>query len=526
MFQSKLQTLFLILTLGISNCLPFLSNNLRNLEEAPERQRSSGIVMHISSLPSKFGIGTLGKEAFKFVDFLVNAKQKNWQMLPLGPAEDLGCPYCAKSSYAGNPYFVDLEILVEEKLLELGEASSVFWGKDPSKVDFRILLEKRMKVLEKAFKRFKPDGNYEKFVQENKKWLDDYALYMALKEKFLDASWIEWPEDIRKRTKTALKTYTQELKNRIDLHKFVQFKFYEQFNKLKNYCREKNIKLIGDVPIYVPLDSVDVWASPEIFQLDAELQPIYVSGVPPDAFTADGQRWGNPLYNWDKMKQNNYQWYVDRLGAAGKLFDAIKIDHFRGLESYYAIPASEATARNGKWIKGPDMALINAIKQNLPHIEFIVEDLGFLSREVYELKKNSGFPGMNVLEFAFDGDNSIYLPHNYIRNSVCYAGTHDNEILNKWSKDLPQYSRERAERYLNLPKNANLRKPILRAGMASVSYLFLAQIQDWLGCAGEARMNKPGIVDDTNWVWRAKPGQINDKLAWEIAELTQLYGRW
>ena len=203
MFQSKLQTLFLILTLGISNCLPFLSNNLRNLQEAPERQRSSGIVMHISSLPSKFGIGTLGKEAFKFVDFLVNAKQKNWQMLPLGPAEDLGCPYCAKSSYAGNPYFVDLEILVEEKLLELGEASSVFWGKDPSKVDFRILLEKRMKVLEKAFKRFKPDGNYEKFVQENKKWLDDYALYMALKEKFLDASWIEWPEDIRKRTKTA-----------------------------------------------------------------------------------------------------------------------------------------------------------------------------------------------------------------------------------------------------------------------------------------------------------------------------------
>lgn len=510
--------------LVLSNC-KFLSIERKLAEKPKERERSAGILMHISSLPSKYGIGSLGKEAYNFVDFLVKAKQKNWQMLPIGPAEEMGCAYYSRSSYAGNPYFIDLDMLIEEKLLNLGEVNSMDWGKDESRVDFTILLQKRMKILQKAYENSKPDAKFKAFVEENKGWLDTYALYMSCKEKFDLKAWVDWPEDIKKRKPTAIKKYTTELKDRINFHKWCQFKFYEQFNKLKNYCHEKHIKIIGDVPIYVPLDSADVWGSTEVFQLDKDYQPLAVAGVPPDAFRADGQLWGNPLYNWEKMEKDDFKWYINRLGAAGKLFDVIRIDHFRGLESYYSVPAGETTAINGKWVKGPDMKLINALKKYLPHIEFIAEDLGYLTEEVIAMKEGSGFPGMKILEFAFDKDNSLDLPHNYERNSVCYPGTHDNEVLNKWSKDLPQVERDRAERYFNLEKDTNLRKTILRAGMASVSYLFVAQMQDWLGLGGEARMNKPGIVDDVNWRWRVKKEQLTDKLAEEIAYLTQLYAR-
>lgn len=482
--------------------------------------------MHITSLPSNYGIGTLGKEAYKFADFLVKAKQKNWQMLPLGPTGYGDSPYQSTSSYAGNPYMIDLDVLIEEKLLKEDEVKKVNWGSDLSHVDFGNMWEKRFPVLEKAYKRFKPNKEYEAFCKKNKDWLDDFSLFMSVKEKFKNGQWTEWPQDIKLRQKAAMDKYTKELADKINFHKFIQFKFYEQFDKLKDYCHNKGLKLIGDVPIYVPLDSSDVWANPSIFQLDKKLTPLAVAGVPPDAFTADGQLWGNPLYDWNKMAKDNYKWFINRLRATGNLFDVIRIDHFRGLESYWSVPYGDKTARNGKWVKGPDMGLIKAIHRDLPNLEFIAEDLGYLTPEVLALREGSGFPGMKVLEFAFDTrEKSDYLPHTYVTNTVCYAGTHDNEVLMKWQQDIPPEDRDLAERYLGLAKGADLRMPILRAGMASVSYLFVAQLQDYLGLDGSSRMNRPGIMDGKNWLWRATSEQINDKLANEIAYLTKLYAR-
>ena len=502
------------------------SKELRGLVDMKKRERSAGILMHITSLPSKYGIGTLGEEAYKFVDFLVKAKQKNWQMLPLGPTGYGDSPYQSSSSYAGNPYMIDLDILLKEKLLKEKEVTSVFWGNDPKKVDFGNMFEKRFIVLEKAYGRFKTNKKYEKFIKDNKDWLDDYALYMAIKQKFKYVQWTEWPEDIKLRKPAAIKKYIHQLSDQIDFHKFIQFKFYEQFDKLKNYCHSKGIKLIGDVPIYVPLDSSDVWANPSIFQLNDKLEPLAVAGVPPDGFTADGQLWGNPLYDWDKMAKDDYKWFINRLRATGKLFDVIRIDHFRGLESYWSVPYGDKTAKNGKWVKGPGFGLINAIHKYLSDLEFIAEDLGYLTKEVLELRNGSGFPGMKILEFAFDvREESDYLPHTYTENSVCYPGTHDNEVLVQWQNDIPKEDRSYAERYLSLPQGSDLRLPILRAGLSSVSYLFVAQLQDYLGLGGESRMNRPGIMDGKNWLWRATSDQINDNLANEIAYLTQLFAR-
>ena len=520
--MSKIKTsLLLIFLISFSTCV-----NLRGLSATTNRPRSAGVLMHITSLPSNYGIGTLGIEAYKFADFLVKAKQKNWQMLPLGPTGYGDSPYQSTSSYAGNPYMIDLDVLIAEKLLKEDEVKTVFWGNDENKVDFGNMWTKRYAVLKKAFKRFKPTTAYETFVNKNKDWLEDFALFMSVKEKFGFGQWTEWPEDIKLRKPNAIQKYTKELTDKINFHKFIQYKFYEQFDKLKSYCHNKGLKLIGDVPIYVPLDSSDVWANPSIFQLDEKLTPLAVAGVPPDAFTADGQLWGNPLYDWDKMAKDNYKWFINRLRATGNLFDVIRIDHFRGLESYWSVPYGDKTARNGVWVKGPDMGLIKAIRKDLPDIEFIAEDLGYLTPEVLALREGSGFPGMKVLEFAFDTrEKSDYLPHTYVTNTVCYAGTHDNEVLVKWQRDIPPEDRNLAERYLGLPKDADLRYPILRAGMASVSYLFVAQLQDYLGLGGEARMNRPGIMDGKNWLWRATHDQINDKLAEEIAYLTTLYAR-
>ena len=349
---------------------------------------------------------------------------------------------------------------------------------------------------------------------------------MSVKEKFGFGQWTEWPDDIKLRKPAAIEKYKKELADKINFHKFIQFKFYEQFDKLKDYCHKKGLKLIGDVPIYVPLDSSDVWASPEIFQLDSKLTPLAVAGVPPDAFTADGQLWGNPLYDWEKMGKDNYKWFINRLRATGKLFDVIRIDHFRGLESYWSVPYGDKTAKNGHWVKGPDMGLIKAIHKSLPNLEFIAEDLGYLTPEVLALREGSGFPGMKILEFAFDArEKSDYLPHTYLPNTVCYAGTHDNEVLVQWQKDISQEERWFCERYFGLPGGTDLRLPILRGGLASVAYLFIAQMQDYIGLGGESRMNIMGISGGRNFKWRATKEQINDKLAEDIAHLTQLYGR-
>jgi 4-alpha-glucanotransferase len=517
----KIQSILLfIVIISLSMCA-----NLRGLL-TKGKPRSAGILMHITSLPSNYGIGTLGAEAFKFVDFLVKAKQKNWQMLPVNPTGYGDSPYLTISSYAGNPYMIDLDVLISEKLLEESEVMSVFWGDNETQVDFGNMWDKRYVILEKAFKRFKPNENYDTFIDENKDWLDDYALFMALKEKFDNKEWTEWPEDIKLRGPNSIERYNKELADKINFHKFIQFKFYEQFHKLRDYCHKRGIKLIGDVPIYVPLDSCDVWANPEIFQLDSDMIPTAVAGVPPDVFSEDGQLWGNPLYDWDKMAKDDYKWFINRLRSMANLFDVIRIDHFRGLASYWSIPNNETTAKNGKWIKGPDMGLIKALHRELPDTEFIAEDLGYLTPEVIALREGSGFPGIKVLEFAFDArEKSDYLPFTYIANSVCYAATHDNEVLIQWQKVIPPEDRKKVERYFGLAKDTDLRMPILRAGMASVSYLFVAQLQDYLGLGAESRMNRPGTSDGKNWLWRATREQINDKLAKEIAHLTTIYSR-
>ena len=493
------------------------------------KQRGAGILMHITSLPSNYGIGTLGKEAFRFVDFLFKSKQKYWQILPIGPTgigDNPNNPYSLTCSYAGNTYMIDLDILISEKLLKEEEVKNEFWGEDLTKVDYNIQYNKRLPILEKAFNRFKPNSAYNEFIKENQFWLDDYALYISLKEKFENKIWLFWPEDIKLRRQDAQKRYKKECENKINLIKFIQFKFYEQFNKLRKYTTEKNIKLIGDVPIYVPLDSSDIWTNPKNFQLDSNLNPLQVSGYPPDFFSPDGQLWSNPCYDWDFMAKDDYKWYINRLKYNSKFYDIIRIDHFRGLESYWSIPYGEKTGKNGKWVKGPGMDLINLIKKNLPYIDFIAEDLGFLTKEVLELKDKSGFPGMKILQYAFNAkEKSIYLPYFYDVNTVCYTGTHDNEVLVKWQNELSFEDRKFCEKYCGLNSGADLRYPVIREGMKSVSFLFIVQFQDYLGLGGESRMNVMGIDNGKNWRWRTKPEEINDNLAGEIAHLTKLYGR-
>lgn len=490
-----------------------------------ERTRKAGILMHITSLPSKYGIGTLGQEAFKFVDFLVKAKQTVWQLLPIHPTGYGDSPYQAFSTFAGNPYMIDLDALISEGLLTKQEVNAVSWGADPSVVDYGILYKERMELLRKAHKRFQPGRDYIDFVTFND-WITDYVTFMTCKDLYNNSHWTTWPEHIRKKGRAAVNDFLSEHSLEVKFHYFLQYKFFEQFNKLRDYAHEKGIQLLGDVPIYVPYDSVDTWANPTLFQFDQSGKPLAVAGVPPDAFTADGQLWGNPLYNWPVHKSTHFEWWIKRLSFLGGLFDIIRIDHFRGLESYWKVPAGDTTARNGEWVKGPGMDFINAVKEKLPNIQFIAEDLGYLTPEVLALREGSAFPGMKILQFAFDPrEPSDYLPHTYDKNSVCYTGTHDNDTLMSWQKALSDEDRAFAEKYLGLEKGADLRWPLLRAGMSSTSNLFIAPLQDYLGLGGEARMNRPGIMDGKNWIWRSTPGQIPEDLAEKIADLTVLYNR-
>ena len=524
MAKNFLKTSFFLILLLINIIIS--NSNQENVYLNKSKGRRSGILMHITSLPSKYGIGTLGKESYNFVDFLSKSKQKEWQMLPIGPTGFGDSPYQSFSSFAGNQYLIDLDILIEEGLLEQNEVNSENWGSDPRYVDFGQLYISRDKVLRKAFNRFKENEDFINFDIQQQYWLDDYSLFISIKKHFNEKSWVEWPKDIKLREKKSLEKYKKELEKEIQYQKFLQFKFNEQFQKLRKYCHSKGITIIGDVPIYVPLDSADTWSNPELFQLDEEGNPLAVAGVPPDAFTADGQLWGNPLYNWDKMKGNNFEWWIKRLRATGEKFDTIRIDHFRGLESYWAVPYGDKTARNGKWIKGPDVDFIDALHEQLPDINFIAEDLGYLTKEVLNLRNYSGYPGMKLLQFAFDSrEASDYLPYTYPTNSVCYIGTHDNDSIEGWQKALSPEDRELAERFLNVPPGGDLRIPILRAGFASVSDLFVGTMQDYLALDSGARMNRPGITDGKNWIWRALPDEINDNLAKEIAEMTILFGR-
>ena len=487
--------------------------------------RSSGILMHITSLPGKYGVGTMGAEAFAFVDFLKKAGQSKWQLLPLTPTGYGDSPYQSCSTFAGNPYLIDLPKLVEEGLLTREEIDSVTWCAREDRVDFGIQYNNKNRVLRLAYNRFAGGGEFERFCVENGSWLPDFALFMALKDA-TGKSWYDWEDGLKFRDPDAIWNARNKLKDEIRFYSFVQYVFSRQWNALRGYAKDAGISIIGDVPIYVPYDSVEVWASPELFQLDATLRPTDVAGVPPDAFTADGQLWGNPLYRWDEMRRDGYSWWLRRLAAAGKWYDTVRLDHFRGFESYWAVPYGAPNARGGHWVKGPGMDFITTLKKGLPGLSLIAEDLGYLTQEVLDLRDNSGYPGMKVLGFAFDSrEPSDYLPHTYTRNSVCYTGTHDNMTTRQWfdtaDADAVAYARE----YMCLNEAEGDVWGTIRTAMATVSDMAIVPMQDYLDLGAQARMNFPGTLTDANWTWRAEAGFMTDELSERIRRLTRLYGR-
>ena len=485
--------------------------------------RSSGILLAISSLPSPYGIGTLGKEAYRFVDFLKAAGQKYWQILPLGPTSYGDSPYTSPSMFAGNPYFIDLDMLAEEGLIYDEDLKGIDWGKDRTKVDYGKIYENRFNVLRKAFGRARDKYTDEisSFCCENERWLKDYALYMAVKSHFDMKAWTEWPDEIRTRNIEALEKYSLLLKDDVDFWIFTQYMFFKQWNALRAYAQDQGIQFIGDVPIYVAMDSADVWSEPHFFQLDDQCIPKNVAGVPPDDFTADGQLWGNPLYDYDAMRADGFGWWIRRIDGAKKLYDVIRIDHFRGFESYWAVPFGDKTAKNGHWEKGPGMDLVGVLTSWFPGIRFIAEDLGYSTPEVKKLLDDSGLPGMKVLEFAFDTrEDSSYLPHCCIFNSCCYIGTHDNNTVLGWLESLSKQDRLFAEKYMHITEEEGWPYGMIRTGMSTASDLFVVQMQDLLELGADARMNVPGNPLG-NWKWRMTKYPSAKKLR----DITQLYRR-
>lgn len=483
--------------------------------------------MPISSLPSNYGIGTFGKEAYKFADFLAAAGQKAWQLLPLGPTSYGDSPYASFSTFAGNPYFIDLDLLIEDGLLKKAEVEAVDWGSDPMNVDYGKIYYNRFDILRLACSRGwdRDAAEITRFREQNAGWLPDYALFMALKRHFGMVSWTLWPdEDVRLRKPGRLEHYRTLLDADVRLFTWIQYTFYKQWDKLRDYVHSLGIEIIGDLPIYVALDSSDVWADPRSFLLDEKNIPTCVSGVPPDYFCEDGQLWGNPIYDWARMKGDGYGWWIRRIEGAKKLYDVIRIDHFRGFESYWSVPAGAETARDGEWLKGPGMDLVGVLKGWFPHARFIAEDLGYLTDGVRKLLSDSGFPGMKLLQFAFGSEDGDYLPHSYGYNSICYIGTHDNPTLKQWLGLLKKKELAFAKKYCALSEEEGYDRGILRMGQLSPSMLFVAEIQDYLGLADGCRINTPGVVEG-NWRWRLLPGELTSKLAKDIRELTARYGR-
>ena len=483
--------------------------------------------MPMSSLPSPYGIGTMGKSAYSFVDFLKAAGQKYWQLLPLGPTSYGDSPYSSFSTYAGNPYYIDLDLLIRDGLLKKAEVESVDWGRDPQRVDYGKIFEARFRVLRLAFARGeKFRQQVEAFRRENAWWLENYALYMAVKAHFGMLSWTQWPEEeIRLHKPEAVERYREQLREDVDFYVFLQFLFFRQWEALRAYALKKGVRFIGDVPIYVALDSADVWSEPHFFQLDGENVPTEVAGVPPDAFTEDGQLWGNPLYNWEAMKADGYGWWIRRIDGVKKLYDVIRIDHFRGFESYWAVPYGETTAKNGHWKPGPGMDLVGVLTSWFADLEFIAEDLGYTTPEVQKLLEDSKLPGMRILEFAFDAHGeSDYLPFHCPVNSVCYVGTHDNETVRGWLKVTPAGDRKYAARYMHLTGDEGWCWAFIRTGMGTASRLFVAQMQDVLELPGSCRMNTPGIPSG-NWQWRMKPDALSKELAKKLRSYTETFRR-
>ena len=489
--------------------------------------RTSGVLMHISSLPGNTGIGTLGIEAYKFVDFLKKSGQTYWQVLPLCPTSYGDSPYQSFSTFAGNPYFIDFDLLCEDGLLKKSDYSRISWCTNPERIDFSKIYKNRFNVLKKAYNNFDlSKKDYIEFCNTNIFWLDDFGLYMALKNAFNGKPWNEWTTELKVRKTDAISKAKIELKDEIEFQKFIQYLFFVQWKKLKKYDNDNGVFIIGDIPIYVAGDSADVWANPKQFLLDEDCNPIEVAGCPPDAFSEDGQLWGNPLYDWEYMKDDNYSWWKKRIKHQYSLCDVIRIDHFRGFEAYYCIPADSKTAKIGEWRKGPGIEFFREIEKDLGKMNIIAEDLGFLTPAVKKMLKQSKYPGMKVLQFAFDTDEeNDYLLHNFTKNSVAYVGTHDNDtIIGYMTKTAPRKTRKRAKEYLRLTRKEGYNWGMMKAIWSSNSDTAIVTMQDLLGLGNEARMNYPSTVED-NWQWRAKPDYLSDELAEKIRHYTALYQR-
>ena len=489
--------------------------------------RKSGILLAISSIPSKYGIGTFSKEAYEFVDFLEKAGQKLWQILPLGPTGYGDSPYQSFSTFAGNPYYIDLEEFIEKGFLTEKECAESDFT-DGAYVDYEKIFHTKFALLKKAYKNSNvhEDPEFHAFVDQNKHWLNDYALYMAVKDSLGGICWTEWDEDIKLRRQEALHNYGVRLVDEIRFYQFQQYYFVKQWKALKKYANDKGIEIIGDIPIYVAFDSADTWARPDLFQFDHECKPVAVAGCPPDAFSETGQLWGNPLYRWDYMKQTGYEWWIERIRYCCELYDIVRIDHFRGFDEYYSIPYGDETAMNGHWEQGPGYELFQAIKNRLGEVKVIAEDLGFLTPTVIELVEKTGYPGMKVLQFAFDSrEESDYLPHNYPKNSIVYTGTHDNDTTLSWYDSLDKEDRAYAKNYLDLSNKKKVCEKMVKMALASVSDTAVIPMQDYLELGGEARMNTPSTLG-INWKWRLVPGQANDELAEKICSWTKLFSRY
>lgn len=491
-----------------------------------ELTRGAGILMPVSSLPSKYGIGTLGKAAYDFVDDLVRAGQKYWQVLPIGPTSFGDSPYQSFSTYAGNPYFIDLDLLIEEGLLQRQEVETIRWYEKEDQVSYELLWEYRYSVLKAAFERsdHEKTKEYRDFMEREKDWISSYSLYMACKEHFGNREWLSWKKDIRDRKMEALISYQVMLEKEIRFWEFVQYKFWQQWDRLHAYANEKGIQIIGDIPIYVALDSADVWVHPEQFLLDENHEPTVVAGCPPDAFSDEGQKWGNPIYDWERMEREDFAWWKKRIRAAARCYDVIRIDHFIGIVRYYKIPVNES-AKKGSFAWGPGLKLLKALDESIGEAKIIAEDLGVLVPEVGEVLQKSGYPGMKVLEFAFDGKReNPYLPHNYPKNCVVYGGTHDNDTLEGYYDMLSKENRAYAMAYCQVKRKKKLTDAIIRIGYASVANTVIYQMQDILKKNNNARMNYPSTIG-TNWRWRMKSQEFTTKKQKRLAKLANIYGR-
>ncbi len=489
-------------------------------------KRQAGILLPVSSLPSKYGMGSMGKAAREWVDFLAAAHQRCWQGLPMGPTGFGNSPYQSFSAFAGDPLYIDLELLAEDDLIGEKALKRTEWGTDPGRVDYDVVRQGREPLLRKAFGNFKKHKALSRFRKENAAWVEDYALFMALKSVHDGKPWSMWEEGVRLRKPAAMKKARADYAKEIDYHVFTQYLFFQQWEKLKKYANKRDISIIGDMPIYVSGDSADVWANPGQFQLDEDNVPTQVAGCPPDAFSADGQLWGNPIYRWDQMKEDGYTWWIACIKAKLSMFDVLRIDHFRGFESYWSVPYGDETARGGKWVKGPGNSFIQAINQAVPGAPIIAEDLGYLTPAVKALLKRSGYPGMKVLHFAFTSwEDSSYLPHNYGHHCVVYTGTHDNDTTLGWIRHAPAEDLEMAQDYLGFTDEKIGLWAFIRAALTSVGDLAIIPMQDYLELGSEARMNTPSTVSPMNWSWRMEKGAANKKLAKKIARLTDICGR-